>query len=332
MTATPKPARLARAQRIFWRVPPFLALQRPFQWLLDQIYPFEQAVADHYEFCEPSITGAPFAYHTADSHGYAFSIHGYIEWRSLALASAVCRPGDCIIEIGANLGTETISFADIVGSAGSVIAFEPMPELRAHLEANLRRNQQQQVQVLPYAVANTNGTVQFQRSTDAYNTGLGKIVAHEPHAGNTITVESITLDSIADQLPVPRMLHIDVEGAEPLVLQGGMRFITTHRPFIFMEVIHTHLANFGTTPAALMSLVQEMGYQVYILRILRGMTHPSPTDRRSLNWICIPNEQMSQFQRILTTMHLVGWSPPNGTSQPLAARQHRYASIHTHRI
>lgn len=327
MPSATKPIQLQRAQQIFRRMPPFIAVQSFSRKLLESIYPRAQAIENPYAFCEPSITGSYFCHHTGDTHGYEFSVKGYIEWRSLALAAAVCQPGDGIVEIGANLGTETISFADIVGSSGSVIAFEPVPALRSRLETNLAYNRHRHVQVLPYAVADTSGTVQFQLSADRYNTGIGRIVAHQADSERLITVETITLDSITHQIPKARMLHMDVEGAEPLVLRGGKHFIATHRPVLFMEVIHSHLANFGTTPAELMTLVQDMGYKVYILRILRGLTHPSPDDRRSLNWICIPHEQIHQFKRILTTMHLVGWLPPLAPGQPLrsAAVQRRRA-------
>ena len=35
--------------------------------------------------------------------------------------------GDVILEVGANVGTETVSYADIVGPDGIVHAFEPVP-------------------------------------------------------------------------------------------------------------------------------------------------------------------------------------------------------------
>jgi FkbM family methyltransferase len=41
----------------------------------------------------------------------------------------LCRPGDCVLDIGANVGDWTIAMAARVGPLGKVIAFEPVPYL-----------------------------------------------------------------------------------------------------------------------------------------------------------------------------------------------------------
>ena len=77
-------------------------------------------------FKRRSFTGSYLSGNTSDFHAFKFLIHGYFDWRNVVLARKIAKlkPGD-IIEVGANIGTETIGFADI-NPSGTVYAFEPL--------------------------------------------------------------------------------------------------------------------------------------------------------------------------------------------------------------
>ncbi|NJL06598.1 MAG: FkbM family methyltransferase [Chloroflexaceae bacterium] len=249
-------------------------------------------------------------------------MQGYSEWRSLAVAQAVCRPGDCIIEIGDHLGVETLSFADIVGRSGQVIAFEPVPELREVIIRNRDRNQQQHISVLPYAVAEAARTVQFQKPSSPHNTGTGKI-SRDPHEqSETFAVPCVTLDQLSRSLPAPRFMHIDAEGAEPLILQGAQHLIARHRPTIFLEVFPRLLKEFDTTPAALRTTLQQMGYHVFMLRLLLGRQSVPINTHLLINWIAVPVEQPALLRRITAYVHLAGWLPLGSSVNPLCSPTH----------
>lgn len=57
------------------------------------------------------------------------SIDLYGEWceSEIELLLGFIRSGDTVVDVGANIGTHTVTFAAIVGHAGSVLAFEPQP-------------------------------------------------------------------------------------------------------------------------------------------------------------------------------------------------------------
>src|SRR5690606_10295851 len=118
-----KPIRLSLAQTLCRYLPPILS-----QRVRSKIYPISVAYSDDYQFSVQSLTGSMFESRTSEYHGYKFAVHGYLYWRAWAIALAICEPGDTIIEIGANIGTETVGFADIVGGEGRVFAFEPFPD------------------------------------------------------------------------------------------------------------------------------------------------------------------------------------------------------------
>ena len=54
------------------------------------------------------------------------------DFRSAMIASI--RPGDCVWDVGANVGFYSELFIDAVGPAGKVISFEPSPACVAMLE------------------------------------------------------------------------------------------------------------------------------------------------------------------------------------------------------
>src|SRR6478672_10767871 len=97
------------------------------------LYPRSRAYRDNRPFLVHAVTGSPFCGSTRDLHEYEFSVHGYFDWRNVALARAACSQGDTIVEVGA----KTIAFLDIVGANGTVHAIEPDPTLVARMKRNL---------------------------------------------------------------------------------------------------------------------------------------------------------------------------------------------------
>lgn len=56
----------------------------------------------------------------------------------IEIARAILRPGDTVLDVGANAGQFTFVFSTLVGKSGSVHAFEPVGETFARLEAARR--------------------------------------------------------------------------------------------------------------------------------------------------------------------------------------------------
>jgi FkbM family methyltransferase len=136
------------------------------------------------------------------------------------------RPGDTFVDAGANHGFFSLLAATLVGPQGHVYAFEPHPEARERLERHLIENGlASRVAVSPFALSDRTGTATMHQS---HHTALASLVpAHSPvrHQvafGNPFEVGITTFDAWrAGQRPGHiRLMKIDVEGAEALVLQG----------------------------------------------------------------------------------------------------------------
>src|SRR5688572_17131794 len=85
-----------------------------------RIYPLTEGRRDKLRFVRRSQTGSYFAGTTADFNAHQFAIRGHNDWRNWGIAKALAAPGDTIIEVGANVGTETVGFSDVVGASGRV--------------------------------------------------------------------------------------------------------------------------------------------------------------------------------------------------------------------
>jgi FkbM family methyltransferase len=157
-----------------------------------------------------------------------------------------------VYDIGANVGIYSVLACRTVGINGRVFAFEPSPANLSYLNSNIRANRFSNCEVIPQAVSDADGVVQFEFGNGSC---LGKISSNGP-----IRVPSVSLDSfVANGKPLPDVMKIDVEGAEYEVLTGARKVISKARPTIFLathgEEIH----------AKCCSLLRDFGYQLQLL-------------------------------------------------------------------
>ncbi len=164
---------------------------------------------------------------------------GHYELDVERLAAATLRPGDIAVDVGANIGWHTLRFASAVGPCGHVFSFEPSEAPRALLAESTRLNDWTgRITVRGDAVSDQIGT------TALYLDGAaGLMSAIRPHewleTSHPAMVPVTTLD--AGLLPhldrAPRMLKIDVEGAEHEVLRGAARLFRDMPPaFVILEI------------------------------------------------------------------------------------------------
>ena len=178
-------------------------------------------------------------------------------------------PGMVVYDIGANTGIYTVLACRAVGDNGLVFSFEPAASNLFFLQENIRANRFTNCEVVPKAVTDSDGTVQFEFTGESC---LGKISSK-----GLLSVQSTTLDSFSREKPMPQLLKIDVEGAEHNVLTGAMNVLVNARPTIFLA---THGKE---VHAACCELLQKVGYTLeylaadeIIARFPTGTLHARP--------------------------------------------------------
>jgi FkbM family methyltransferase len=179
----------------------------------------------------------------------------------LEMARELVRSGDSIWDIGANVGLFTFSAAHLAGPGGFVLAVEPDVENASLLMRSRRRMNRAssaRVDVLTAAIAAPGARVaQFAIATRSRsaNALVGFGSTQMGGQRETRPVPTLTLDELAAIFPIPRIVKIDVEGAEMAVLEGSSRLLSAHRPILLLEVAPAN-------SLAMARLLRSRGYQV----------------------------------------------------------------------
>lgn len=190
------------------------------------------------------------------------------------------RPGDHVIDVGANVGYFTLVAARLVGPTGGVHAFEPSPQVFPWLRANARLNPVLNICVHQLAVADRRAPVSFHTAPPD-RTGYSSIRDLGAETAAVTTVDAVALDDLLDELPPTRLVKIDVEGAEWLVLQGMRRLIERDRPHLLCELDDGFLRELGSDAAQVCRFLRDAGYDLHRI-IARGELVPvtdAPRDR-----------------------------------------------------
>lgn len=186
-----------------------------------------------------------------------------------ALLRASLAPGGTFVDVGANIGYFALLGATAVGAGGRVVALEPHPHIAAELRANVSINRLPQVSVLELAASSEAGTATLAGFREDGNWGAAKLSEDSGDADvPAFPVRCAPLDAILDDADVGPvdLVKIDVEGAEPRVLEGmrdGLRAGRYGR--VLVELHPWEYADFGAELEAMDGAMRAAGYRGWIV-------------------------------------------------------------------
>ncbi len=232
---------------------------------------------------------------------------GMFEPETVHAFAALLAPGMTVLDVGANVGQFTLVAARRVGPSGRVHAFEPTPELAAHILRNLDLNGLENVAVNAIAVSDEAGraTLHLVQPDDP---GENSIVDPSPGA-RTLEVPTVTLDGYIAEHEVGRVdvIKIDIEGAEIPALRGAPGLLSgDESPVLVLEFHPKTLAFSGHTPDDLLGLLNSHGYAFYPIAAYGLHTHDP-----YLNGIAAKPEHMDRFPALRRWQQrpLSSWDP-----------------------
>ena len=155
----------------------------------------------------------------------------------------VLRPGDTVVDIGAYKGGYTYWMRRWVGVGGSVIAFEPQPELAAYLERCVGAFSWSNVRIEQTALSSSPGRRELRVPGPEPSPGASLTGASLPPDARAYTVRVETLDARLAALGTPppvRLLKCDVEGHELDVFEGAGATLARDRPLLLFECEARH--------------------------------------------------------------------------------------------
>lgn len=202
--------------------------------------------------------------------------------------------GDIVIDVGANIGCYTIPFAQAVGKSGQVYAFEPQGVIHEILLQNTIENGfEDRVKTYHMAVGHIDGEASLNRNCDRgreiqYNrkeeTNFGGI--NLGVGGEKIPMVSLT--GFVNRLELGdrkvKLIKLDVEGAEKMVIAGAKELIEHDRPVVFYEDNYKKVTKDMIEMFDLPDEIVKMDLKKYFIEELGY----SKIVRIKENYLCIP--------------------------------------------
>ena len=162
--------------------------------------------------------------------------------------------GATVVDIGANRGIYSYWMHQKVGDKGTVVAFEPQPELNAGLSRLRAAFKLNRLEIAGLGLSSTEADKHLVRPREHWG---GASFEKAPNAGTEVlNVHVTTLDAYFQSHPGRpiRFIKCDVEDHEFDVLQGSRQILEKDRPDLLVECRPDHPQN-KTVP-----LLASLGY------------------------------------------------------------------------
>jgi FkbM family methyltransferase len=185
---------------------------------------------------------------------------GCFEPKTTELITAYVKRGMVVLDIGANIGCHALRCAQLAGSGGKVIAFEPMSAAFRKLQRNVSLNRFANIILEKSALADRekpNVEVSFQSSW--------KVDHIADEAGGSEQINVTTIDSYLERNGIAAidLIKLDVDGYEYKIIAGGLRTIRNSMPVLIMEFGKYTLERCGDSLEQLIDLLHSLGYAIY---------------------------------------------------------------------
>jgi len=178
------------------------------------------------------------------------------------------KPGDFVIDIGANIGDTTVPIALCAGAEGLTLGFDPNPYVYKILSANATLNKDKtNIIAEQYAIANQEEEYFFISSEASFaNGGIsptkksihGKFVCPEKIKG--VVLKDFLKNKYDQWLPKLSFIKIDTEGYDKEIIKSITSLIDDYKPTIIAE-------SFGDANAEakleLYDVIKRLNYKIF---------------------------------------------------------------------
>jgi FkbM family methyltransferase len=218
-------------------------------------------------------------WHLDLNEGIDFAIYllGYFEPELVKFYASRIRPGDVVLDIGANIGAHTLPLARLVGPDGKVVAVEATQYAFDKLSRNIALNPTLRTQITPIHALltrdGTTGTAKAITSSWPLDRRADDPLLEGGVLKQTQAAKSVSVDQLAADLKLASInwIKIDVDGHETEVLAGATAVLSS-RPNILIE-----LAPYCHAPGSFEELLHLLFSHGYSFQDLQNM-RPLPRD------------------------------------------------------
>lgn len=182
--------------------------------------------------------------------GRALDLYGEYSESEASLLRDLLKPGDVVVEAGANIGALTLPIAQAIAPDGEVFAFEPQPEYFELLQQNCDYDGQH---LINRGLARESEIIRLP--------AIPMEAIHAPGWTHNLQTDEHEMEVMAlDELNLSRMdlIKIDIDGGEHLALLGAKETIANHRPLLFVENDKPE-----AYPDLVRWLIEDAGYKLW---------------------------------------------------------------------
>lgn len=165
------------------------------------------------------------------------------------------------VDVGGNIGYYTVHLSSLVGSKGTVIAIEPDERNCELLAVNIRKNDLDNVKLVPgVAIGRIDGSGKL---CSAKRSNWHSLQSAGHPSGDDIHVKR--LDTLVDELHLPTVdfIKMDIEGFEVEAIHGMVKTLQSQKPNIMMEM-HYWLAG-PDKMKIMLNLLETLGYRAEVM-------------------------------------------------------------------
>ena len=201
------------------------------------------------------------------SERFTYFLGRYYDLPTQLLLKEYLHEGDCVADIGANIGMISIYASHLVGRRGRVLAFEPNPLCCWRIESLIRKNRLSNVTLFQTALSSEAGTMELK--VNPFHSGTATLsplsLEDETAYSERIAVKIQRGDTVFEECPPVQLLKIDVEGFEVNVLRGCKKTLQKWMPAVVTEAVSDHLVRAGSSLDELFGFLNDLGYIGYQL-------------------------------------------------------------------
>ena len=164
------------------------------------------------------------------------------------------QTGHTVIDAGAFIGDTSVYFSRKVGKEGKVYAFEATPDSASIARENMKLNNCNNVDIVPFALFDKKTTLYLNENSDAASANT---LSDAENKRNQTAIDAVRLDDFVTERGIRvDFIKADIEGAEMAMLNGAAKTIARDAPICAIALYHKQ-DDFRSIPEYLRSLVKD---------------------------------------------------------------------------
>lgn len=244
---------------------------KPFSRTLGKLYAKYINSGNDRSIVTKQIDGINFELDLREVIDYAMFTSGSREPDTSNALKVLCKRGNVVLDIGANVGSHALPMASLVGEEGKVYAFEPVPWAMNRMKKNLELNNFKNMVLEPIALSDTNEEMEMKfRASFKIGSKSGVGVEGKIDDGwwgecEHIKVRLQTLDNYVSTRHFSHidLIKLDVDGFEGKVIRGAQETLKQFTPVIIMEVAPAWTEMRGDNIKNILHDLESFGYVFY---------------------------------------------------------------------